>query len=93
MPRKFQTRDKKDKKDKKRLVMKRRACRFCVDKDMIIDYKLSRQLAQFLSERGKIVPRRITGNCSFHQRKIVEAVERARMLALIPYSVSHALVN
>lgn len=92
MPRRMPLRDKKDKKDKKRLVMKRRACRFCVDKEMMIDYKLARQLGQFLSERGKLVPRRITGNCAYHQRKVVEAVERARMLALIPYSVSHALI-
>lgn len=87
MPRKFK---KKDKKEKKRILLKRRACRFCVDKEIPIDYKLAKQLGYFLSERGKLVPRRITGNCAYHQRRVVEAIERARVLALLPYTVSHA---
>ena len=81
---------KKDKKEKKRLVTRKRGCRFCVDKEMIIDYKLARQLGPFLSERGKIVPRRNTGNCAYHQRRVVEAMQRARILALIPYTITHA---
>lgn len=85
MPRKSK---KKLKKEKKRIIFRRRACRFCVDKELVIDYKLVRQLGYFVSERGKITPRRLTGNCAFHQRRIIEAIERARILALLPYSVS-----
>lgn len=91
MPRRIK-KEKKEKKEKKRFTMKRRACRFCVDKEMPIDYKLPLQLAAFLTERGKLVPRRMTGNCAFHQRRIVEAVGRARILALLPYTVVHANV-
>ena len=75
-----------------RLPMRKKACRFCVDKEMPIDYKLPRHLAHFLTERGKIVPRRVTGTCSFHQLRIVEAIARARLLAFLPYTVSHANV-
>lgn len=88
MPRKINKR--KEKKEKKRLITRKRSCRYCVDKEMVIDYKLARQLGPFLSERGKITPRRNTGNCAYHQRRVVEAIQRARLLALIPYTVTHA---
>jgi len=88
MPRKFK-KEKDTKKEKKRLVMKKRACRFCIDKELVIDYKLARQLGQFLSETAKIVPRRVTGNCAYHQRRVGEAIRRARTLAFIPYTMSH----
>lgn len=78
-------------KDRKKPIGRKKACRFCVDKDMLIDYKLAKHLTQFLTERGKLVPRRMTGNCAFHQRRIVESVKRARLLALLPFSVVHAL--
>ena len=80
------------KKDRKKLHMRKKACRFCVDKDMFIDYKNAKLLGSFLSERGKLVPRRMTGNCACHQRKIVEAVKRARILAFIPFTVTHSSV-
>ncbi len=81
MPRRF----KKEKKEKKRFATRKKACRFCVDKEVVIDYKLSRYLSQFVTDSGKIVPRRLTGNCAFHQRFVVEAISRARVLALLPY--------
>ena len=56
-----------------------------------IDYKDTRLLQRYISERGKIVPRRISGNCSKHQREITEAIKRARNLALLPLAAGHAL--
>ena len=65
---------------------KRRVCRFCADSELAIDYKDTAQLRYFVSERGKIVPRRITGNCALHQREVTRAIKRARQLALMPYT-------
>ena len=62
-----------------------RVCRFCVDKIDFIDYKDVRQLMMSIPERGKIQPRRISGTCAKHQRKLTTAIKRARQLALIPY--------
>ena len=62
-----------------------RVCRFCVDKIDYIDYKDVRQLMMAIPERGKIQPRRISGTCAKHQRKLTTAIKRARQLALIPY--------
>ena len=64
---------------------RRRVCRFCVDKIDYIDYKDVRQLMISIPERGKIQPRRISGTCAKHQRRLQTAVKRARQLALIPY--------
>jgi len=64
---------------------KRKVCNFCVDKVDVVDYKDTLRLKRFLTERGKILPRRITGNCAFHQRMIAEAVKRSRETALISY--------
>ncbi len=69
---------------------RRRACRFCSEKDATIDYRDPGSLRFFVSERGKIVPRRISGNCAKHQRKVAEAVKRARQLAIVPYTVTGA---
>lgn len=66
--------------------MRRKVCRFCADKDTNIDYKDARTLRNFLTERGKIIPRRIYGTCAKHQRELTEAVKRARQIALLPYS-------
>lgn len=76
---------------KKRPFQRRKVCRFCAEKDTIIDYKDPRTLRFFITERGKIVPRRISGNCSKHQREITEAIKRARNLALLPLAAGHAL--
>ncbi len=70
----------------KRLFSRRKVCRFCADKEMTIDYKDVKTLKNFVSERGKIIPRRIVGTCASHQRELCEAVKRARHIALLPYS-------
>src|SRR5512143_2982272 len=69
---------------------RRRVCRFCADKNLKVDYKDQGNLKYFLTERGKIIPRRISGNCAKHQREVATAIKRARMLALLPYTVAAA---
>ncbi|MEE2663440.1 MAG: 30S ribosomal protein S18, partial [Myxococcota bacterium] len=64
-------------------------CRFCADKKLAIDYKEPKTLRLFLSETGKLIPSRISGNCAKHQRPLALAVKRARQVALLPYSTSH----
>src|SRR5512135_587929 len=66
---------------------RRKVCRFCADKAAKVDYKDQGQMKYFLTERGKIIPRRISGNCAKHQREVATAVKRARMLAILPYTV------
>ena len=80
------TRKKFDKKKKKRRP-KRKVCRFCADSSLVIDYKKVDLLEQFVTERGKIIPWRITGTCSKHQRRLALAIKRARNIALMPYTV------
>ena len=70
---------------KKMMSTKKKICRYCERKQDIVDFKDDKDLRRALSERGKIVPRRISGNCANHQRQIATAVRRARFLALIPY--------
>ena len=65
---------------------KKKICGFCVDKVTDIDYKDVSKLKKFVSERGKILPRRISGNCAKHQRQMTIAVKRARHIALLPYT-------
>jgi small subunit ribosomal protein S18 len=65
---------------------KRKTCRFCENKMDEIDYKDERLLRKFITDRGKIVPRRISGNCAWHQRRLTVAVKRARHLALLPFT-------
>ena len=65
---------------------KRKICAFCMDKVKDIDYKDIPRLKKFVSERGKILPRRISGNCAKHQRQMTVAVKRARHIALLPFS-------
>ncbi|NJC88941.1 MAG: 30S ribosomal protein S18 [Desulfuromonas sp.] len=65
---------------------RRKVCRFCAEKSLGIDYKDLRTLRYFISERGKIVPRRISGTCAEHQRKLPEAIKRARNIALMPFA-------
>jgi small subunit ribosomal protein S18 len=64
---------------------RKRVCRFCADTEFILDYKDVRMMQAFVSEHGKIVPRRISGNCALHQRQLTTAVKRARNLALVGY--------
>ena len=69
---------------------RRKVCRFCAEKAAKVDYKDQGQLKYFLTERGKIIPRRISGNCAKHQRDVATAIKRARVLALLPYTVAPA---
>ena len=69
---------------------RRKVCRFCADKAAKVDYKDQQALKYFLTERGKIIPRRISGNCAKHQREVATAVKRARMLAILPYTAGTA---
>ena len=66
---------------------RRKVCAFCVDKIEYIDYKDVNRLRRFVNERGKIIPRRMSGNCAKHQRQLSEAIKRARAIALMPYSL------
>jgi small subunit ribosomal protein S18 len=72
-------------KRKKRVFTRRKICRFCADKTMHIDYKDMKTLKYFTTERGKIIPRRISGNCAKHQRELTVAIKRTRQIALLPY--------
>jgi len=65
---------------------KRKQCNFCADKIEHIDYKEISKLRRYITERGKILPRRITGNCAVHQRQLTAAIKRARTMALLPYT-------
>ncbi|MCC6552460.1 MAG: 30S ribosomal protein S18 [Polyangiaceae bacterium] len=72
----------------RRRTGKKRVCRYCADKALVIDYKDPQALKYFISERGKVVPRRISGNCARHQRKVTLAIKRARNIALLPFTVT-----
>jgi small subunit ribosomal protein S18 len=72
----------------KRGFAKKKVCRFCADKTIKIDYKDPQTLKYFLTDRGKIVPRRISGNCARCQRRVALACKRARMIALMPFAVT-----
>lgn len=65
---------------------RRKVCAFCVDKVDYIDYKDTKRLRKFVTDRGKLLPRRITGNCAAHQRMLTIAVKRARVVALLPFT-------
>ena len=66
-------------------MRRKKVCQFCADKSLKIDYKDPKTLRKFITERGKLLPRRVTGTCSIHQRDITTAVKRARIVALLPY--------
>lgn len=72
----------------RRRAGRRKVCRFCADKESRIDYKDARGLGNYLTERGKIIPSRITGTCARHQRALTTAIKRARTVALLPYTVT-----
>ncbi len=71
---------------RRRFQVRKKVCRFCVDKTPFIDYKDMKTLRFFVTERGKILPRRISGNCARHQREVTVAVQRSRNIALLPFS-------
>jgi small subunit ribosomal protein S18 len=70
---------------KKRFYHRRKVCRFCADSNLVIDYKQPKSLRYVITERGKIIPRRISGTCATHQRALTVAIKRARTIALLPY--------
>jgi small subunit ribosomal protein S18 len=73
---------------KERMIRKpkKKVCSFCVDKVNEIDYKETARLRKFITERGKILPRRISGNCAVHQRQLTIAIKRARQIAMLPFT-------
>lgn len=71
---------------KKFFYRRKRVCKFCVEKIDYIDFKDTKLLGQFIPERGKILPRRISGTCALHQRKLQGAIKRARVMALLPFT-------
>ena len=73
-------------KGKKKKFRRKKVCRFCADKIESVDYKEVHKLRRYTTERGKIIPRRITGNCARHQRVLTAALRRARSIALLPFS-------
>ena len=79
--------DRKDKKDRKDASLRffKKSCRFCADKIDKIDYKDVLKLKRFVTEKGKVLPGRITGNCAGHQRSVAIAIKRARHVALLPF--------
>mgnify|MGYP001819133308 FL=1 len=81
----------KPRKKRKRIFHRRKVCRFCADSSLVIDYKNPKGLKYFITERGKIIPRRITGTCAKHQRTLTHAIKRARSIALLPFVGTHDL--
>ena len=77
---------KKARKQRKKGFVRRKVCRFCADSTLQIDYKDPKALRLFITETGKMIPRRISGNCARHQRPLATAIKRARHLALLPTS-------
>lgn len=76
---------KKTKRGSKDKFFRKKVCRFCVDKTEVIDYKDAIKLRKFITEQGKILPNRISGNCASHQRTVAIAIKRARHVALLPF--------
>lgn len=70
---------------RRRVFHRRKVCRFCADSSLAIDYKDQKSLRHFITERGKIIPRRISGTCAKHQRVLNQAIKRARTIALLPF--------
>ena len=85
---KQRTYDKEERKDKRDFKQKKkRVCQFCTKGSAAISYKDEKVLSKFISERGKILPRRVTGTCAKHQREIVNAINRARHVGILPYVI------
>ena len=80
---------KKARKQRKKGFVRRKVCRFCADSSLAIDYRDAKTLRLFISETGKMIPRRISGNCARHQRPLSVAIKRARHLALLPTSANY----
>jgi small subunit ribosomal protein S18 len=70
---------------KRKFFHRRKVCRFCADSTLVINYKDVNMLRYFISERAKIIPRRISGTCAKHQRELARAIKKSRSIALLPY--------
>ena len=75
---------------KRRTYRRQKVCKFCLDTVLVVDFKAVKRLRGFVSDRGKIIPRRISGNCAYHQRQLTAAIRRARSIALLPYAAEVA---
>ncbi|HNX38404.1 MAG TPA: 30S ribosomal protein S18 [Candidatus Cloacimonadota bacterium] len=73
--------------DRKKRFMRKKYCKFCANKEIVIDYKNLDIMKQYISDVGKIEPARLTGTCAKHQRKLTNEIKRARQMALIPYVI------
>jgi small subunit ribosomal protein S18 len=71
------------------MFQRRKVCRFCADKNLVVSYKDVKTLRLFITETGKMTPRRISGTCAKHQRPLAQEIKRARQLAMLPYAPSH----
>jgi len=80
---------KKARKAKKGMFQRRKVCRYCADKKLVLTYKDPKTLRLFISETGKVTPRRISGTCAKHQRRLAVAIKRARQIALLPIAAEH----
>ncbi len=80
---------KKARKARKGMFQRRKVCRYCADKKLVLSYKDPKTLRLFISETGKITPRRISGTCAKHQRQLAIAIKRARQIALLPIAANH----
>lgn len=76
--------------NRRKFVARRKICNFCVDKIRLVDYKDIKRLQRYVSERGKILPRRRTGTCARHQRTLTQAIKRARHMALLHFVAAHS---
>jgi len=74
----------------KKFTPRKKYCRFCASKEIVLDYKNVEMLKDFITDRGKIIARRITGNCARHQRVLTTEIKRARQMALLYYTVTHS---
>ena len=71
---------------KRRSFRRQKVCKYCVDKIDAVDFKDVKRLRNFMTDRGKIIPRRISGNCALHQRQLATAIRRARSIAMLPFA-------
>ena len=84
--RKFNNRNNDDDSMPRQRRIKKKVCAFCADKNLVIEYKDAEKLRKYVSEKGKILPRRVTGLCAKHQREVTVAIKRARHIGLLPYT-------
>ena len=81
----FKNKDKKKRRPRRQFIARKKVCSFCTEKTKAIDYKDVAKLTKFTTERGKMIPRRVSGVCARHQRMLAMAIKRARFIALIPF--------